>query len=69
MSDLPTRLAGALAALDGDHPLLNPFLTGPDDKKRDWLTGYRFAQQLGEIDRAKLRVAIREERERATGGP
>jgi hypothetical protein len=65
---LPVRLVRALAALNNEHPLTNPHLTGPEDQKREWLTGYSFAQKLSEIERACLRLAILESERSARAG-
>lgn len=55
---LPVRLAGALDAINGVNPLCNPYLTGPDDLKAEWLLGYSFGQKLSPMDRVRLRLAI-----------
>ncbi len=64
MADLNIRLQGCMAALNHDHPLTCPFISGPADSKAEWITGYRYAIELPEIDRVRLRLAIMEQDKR-----
>lgn len=68
-ANLPVRLAGSLAALNREHPLTCPYLTGPADLKSEWLLGYGFAQRLSELDQARMRVALMEHTRASLGAP